>query len=81
MRADPWSADVRLNYGVWLAKAGRLDEARVQFEEGARLAPRDERFRRNLERLRGLASGTDVLRSRAVDPPSSTHVSIPMTNR
>ncbi len=81
MRADPWSADVRLNYGVWLAKAGRGGEARAQFEEGARLAPHDDRFRRNLRRLDGTTNDTNVLRSRAVDPPSSTHVSIPMTSR
>jgi Flp pilus assembly protein TadD/4-amino-4-deoxy-L-arabinose transferase-like glycosyltransferase len=81
MHADPWSADVRLNYGVWLAKAGRGGEARAQFEEGTRLAPRDDRFRRNLRRLDGTANDGDVLRSRAVDPPNSTHVLPPMTNR
>jgi Flp pilus assembly protein TadD len=50
--ADPWSPDVHLNYGVWLAIQGRRDEARRVFEQGLRLSPGDGRFQRNLQRLR-----------------------------
>ncbi|HMB68144.1 MAG TPA: tetratricopeptide repeat protein [bacterium] len=53
VKADPWSTDARLNYGVWLAVAGRADEARHQFEEGIRINPSDGRLRRNLDRLLG----------------------------
>lgn len=49
--ADPWSAETRLNYGVWCAVGGRREDARRLFEEGLRLTPNDERFRRNLRRL------------------------------
>jgi tetratricopeptide (TPR) repeat protein len=51
LRADPWSADVHLNYGVWLAVQGRRDEAQRIFEEGIRISPTDQRLRRNLQRL------------------------------
>ena len=51
-RADPWSPDVHLNYGVWLAVQGRKEEAQRMFEEGLRLSPGDARFQRNLQRLR-----------------------------
>jgi tetratricopeptide (TPR) repeat protein len=51
--ADPWSTDVRLNYGVWLAVSGRGEEARRQFEDGLRIDPTDGRLRRNLARLLG----------------------------
>ena len=55
LRADPWSPDVHLNYGVWLAVQGRKEEAQRRFEEGLRLSPGDQRFQRNLQRLsRGL---------------------------
>jgi Tfp pilus assembly protein PilF len=40
-RADPWSPDVHLNYGVWLAVQGRKEEAQRMFEEGLRLSPGD----------------------------------------
>jgi tetratricopeptide (TPR) repeat protein len=52
LRADPWSPDVHLNYGVWLAVQGRKEEARQMFEKGLRLVPGDPRFQRNLQRLR-----------------------------
>ncbi|HET9887242.1 MAG TPA: tetratricopeptide repeat protein, partial [bacterium] len=52
LRADPWSPDVHLNYGVWLAVQGRKEEAQRMFEEGLRLSPGDARFQRNLQRLR-----------------------------
>ncbi len=52
LNADPWSPDVHLNYGVWLAIAGRREEAERHFETGLRLSPGDERFLRNLQRLR-----------------------------
>jgi len=48
---DPWSTDARLNYGVFLAVAGRTGEARAMFEQGLRLDPADGRLARNLERL------------------------------
>jgi len=50
--ADPWSPDVHLNYGVWLAIQGRKEEAGRVFERGLRLSPGDARFQRNLQRLR-----------------------------
>lgn len=52
LSADPWSPDVHLNYGVWLAVQGRKEEARQMFEKGLRLSPGDLRFQRNLQRLR-----------------------------
>jgi tetratricopeptide (TPR) repeat protein len=48
---DPWSFEVRLNYGVFLGMEGRTAEARRMLEEGRRLAPRDERFGANLANL------------------------------
>jgi Flp pilus assembly protein TadD len=53
LEVDPWSTDVRLNYGVWLAVNGRHEEARRQFEVGLRIDPGDDRLRRNLARLSG----------------------------
>lgn len=52
LRADPWSPDVHLNYGVWLAVQGRKEDARRMFETGLKLSPGDLRFQRNLQRLR-----------------------------
>jgi Tfp pilus assembly protein PilF len=49
--ADPWSTDVLLNYGVFLVLDGRRDEARAAFERGLEIDTRDQRLRRNLERL------------------------------
>jgi tetratricopeptide (TPR) repeat protein len=51
--ADPWSTDVLLNYGVFLALDGRESEARAAFEQGLLIDSRDERLRRNLQRLEG----------------------------
>ena len=52
LAADPWSAAVRLNYGVHLALAGRTEEARRMFEEGIALGgPERERLLLNLRRL------------------------------
>ena len=58
LQADPWSTDARLNYGVFLAKAGRTDEARRLFEEGLQLNPNDTRFQRNLANLDQLERGS-----------------------
>jgi tetratricopeptide (TPR) repeat protein len=52
LAVDPYSTDVRLNYGVWLARAGRRDEAQEMFRSGLELEPGDTRFSTNLRRLR-----------------------------
>jgi Flp pilus assembly protein TadD len=49
--ADPWSAETRLNYGVFLAIGGRGEEARRQFRAGLAIDPNDGRIQRNLRRL------------------------------
>ncbi len=51
LEADPWETGTRLNFGVFLAVEGRLDEARGQFERGLRIDPTDGPLRRNLDRL------------------------------
>jgi tetratricopeptide (TPR) repeat protein len=53
IEVDPWSAETRNNYGVFLAIEGREDEARRQFEAGLSIDPTDERLARNRERLAG----------------------------
>lgn len=49
--ADPWHAETRLNYGVFLAIGGRTEEARTQFRAGLAIDPNDGRIQRNLRRL------------------------------
>jgi len=48
---DPWSAETRLNYGVFLAIGGRNEEARREFRAGLAIDPKDARLQRNLRRL------------------------------
>jgi tetratricopeptide (TPR) repeat protein len=52
LEVDPWSFEVRLNYGVFLGMQERTAEARRMFEEGMRLTADKERFLANLENLR-----------------------------
>jgi tetratricopeptide (TPR) repeat protein len=52
LEVDPWSYEVRLNFGVFLGMQGRTEEARRMFEEGMRLTPEKDRFLANLENLR-----------------------------
>jgi hypothetical protein len=48
---DPWQAETRLNYGVFLAVGGRKDDARREFRAGLAIDPTDGRLLRNLQRL------------------------------
>jgi tetratricopeptide (TPR) repeat protein len=48
---DPWHAETRLNYGVFLAVGGRKDDARREFRAGLAIDPKDGRLLRNLRRL------------------------------
>ncbi len=58
LAADPFSTRVRLLYGVFLAKAGRRDEAREQFEAGRRIDPTNPDFVANLGNLDRLSGGS-----------------------
>lgn len=58
LAADPFSTRVRLLYGVFLARAGRRDEAREQFEAGRRIDPANPDFPANLGNLDRLSGGS-----------------------
>jgi Flp pilus assembly protein TadD len=51
LRTDPGYADARNNLGVFLARMGRVDEARAEFQETLRRDPTRADARQNLERL------------------------------
>ena len=57
LEIKPGYSEARDNLGVALARAGRLPEARAQFEEEAREEPGSPRARANLEWVRGLERG------------------------
>jgi protein O-mannosyl-transferase len=48
LRLEPGSADVRDNFGIALARAGRLEEAAAQFELALHARPDDPNFHNNL---------------------------------
>jgi tetratricopeptide (TPR) repeat protein len=57
LQIRPDYAEARDNLGVALVRAGRLAEARAQFEEEARQEPENPRARANLEWVRRLQDG------------------------
>ena len=51
VEADPFLANARLGYGVWLARRGEYDAAEVQFREGLRIDPTRSELIENLRNL------------------------------